>query len=203
MYFTTFLNGSLRFSAMLSALELRRQLLHILFGLFLVVMLSKGLFTVSHLVVILVLGLVLSYLCKQYYVPLASWVMDHFEREENRKTFPGKGPILFVIGSIIVVSLFPLTIALASMMILTVGDALSHIFGKLLSRKAYATLKSVEGTLIGILSGFVVALVFVDNAAVAFVGAFTAMAFEGVNFGVDDNLWIPIIAATSMSLFLL
>ena len=108
---------------------------------------------------------------------------------------------MFVIGSIIVVSFFPLKIALASMMILSVGDAASHMLGKLLSRRTYIYLKSLEGTVIGILSGFLVALLFIDNTGTAFAGAFTAMAFEGLNIGIDDNLWIPVIAAASMSFF--
>jgi len=168
------------------------------FGIFLVTMLYLGIFTVYHLAAILIGGLLCSFLCKHYRVPVASWVMEHFEREHNRKTFPGKGPILFMIGSIFVVYFFPLKIALAAIMMLSVGDAASHIFGKILSRKTYKYLKSIEGTAIGIASGFAVALLFVD-VNLAFFGSLIAMGFEGMNLGWDDNLWIPIIAASMMS----
>src|SRR3989338_6198102 len=91
---------------MISALELRRQFLHMAFGIFLVTMLYFHFFNIYHLIGILILGLIFSRLCKSYTIPLASWVMEKFERPENRKTFPGKGPIFFTIGSIIVVSFF-------------------------------------------------------------------------------------------------
>ncbi|MDP3918429.1 MAG: hypothetical protein Q8Q35_00805 [Nanoarchaeota archaeon] len=185
---------------MISRLELRRQLLHLIFGLFLITLLYLRIFNVYHLIGILVLGVLVSQLCIRYKVPLASWVMNNFERKKLRKSFPGRGPILFMIGSIIVVWLFPLKIALASMMMLAVGDALSHIFGKLLSRRTYKHLKSVEGTIMGILFSFLGAMLFV-NVAVALWGSLITMGLEGFKWRIDDNLYIPIVAALVMSLF--
>lgn len=184
---------------MISGLEFRRQLLHMGFGIFLIIMLYLGFFNVYHLMGILILGYTASQLCKRYRVPIASWVMDRFEREEYRKTFPGKGPIFFMIGSILVVFFFPLKIALASMLMLSVGDALSHIFGKMLSKTTYKYLKSVEGTVVGIVFSFLGALIFVD-VALALWGSVIAMGLEGFDFGFDDNLYIPIVAAIVMSL---
>ncbi len=149
---------------------------------------------------ILISGVILSKLCAKYRIPIASWVMDRFERDEFRYTLPGKGPILFMIGSTIVLYLFPLKIALAAMMILSVGDAVSHIFGKLLSRRTYKYLKSVEGTLVAMVFSFFGALIFVNFAA-ALVGSILTMMFESIEFGVDDNLFIPIVAAVVMSIF--
>ena len=184
---------------MISGLEFRRQLLHMSFGIFLIIMLYLGWFNVYHLIGILVLGYTCSQLCKRFRVPVASWVMDRFERKEYRKTFPGKGPIFFMIGSILVVYFFPLKIALASMLMLSVGDGVSHIFGKLLSKKTYKHLKSVEGTIVGIVFSFLGALIFVD-VALALWGSIIAMGLEGFDFGLDDNLYIPIVAAVVMSL---
>lgn len=169
------------------------------FGVFLITMLYFGFFNIYHLIGILILGYTFSQLCRKFRVPIASWVMDNFEREEYRKKFPGKGPILFMLGSIFVIYFFPLKIALASMLMLSVGDALSHIFGKLLSKKTYKYLKSVEGTLVGIVFSFLGALFFVD-VALALWGSVIAMGLEGFDFGLDDNLYIPIIAAVVMSL---
>jgi len=147
---------------------------------------------------ILVLGVALSQMCARFKIPIASWVMDNFERKEFRKTFPGKGPIFFMLGSIFVVYLFPLKIALAAMMILSIGDALSHIFGKLLSGKTYKYLKSVEGTLIGMVFSFFGALIFVDASA-ALIGTSLALGFESINIEIEDNLFVPIIAAIVMA----
>lgn len=146
---------------------------------------------------ILILGFILSKLCTITRIPIASWVMDRFERKEFRKTFPGKGPILFMIGSIIVLYFFPLKIALASMIILSVGDAASHIFGKLLSNRTYKYLKSVEGTIIGILFSFLFALIFVEFA-LALWASLISMGLEGFKFKLDDNIYIPIVAAIVM-----
>ena len=88
---------------MISALELRRQSLHLLFGIFIVCMLYFNAFSLYHLVAIFIIGFILSFLCKHYKVPIASWVMDKFERPENRYVFPGKGPLFFVLGSMVVV----------------------------------------------------------------------------------------------------
>tara|TARA_Y100000310_G_scaffold313860_1_gene362685 strand:+ start:5556 stop:6122 length:567 start_codon:yes stop_codon:yes gene_type:complete len=187
---------------MISKLELRRQVLHIGFGSFLITMLYLAWFNIYHMFAILIVGVVLSRLCKSYRVPVASWVMDHFEREEFRKTVPGKGPIFFMIGSIIVLYFFPLKIALASMVMLTIGDAMSHIFGKLLSKRTYKHLKSVEGTIAGILFSFLGALLFVD-VVLALVGSLITMGLEGVKFKIEDNLYIPIVASIVMSLLLL
>lgn len=187
---------------MISPLELRRQGLHLLFGLFIISMLYFHLFTLYHLIGVFILGCVLSFLCKHFSVPIASWVMDTFERPENRYVFPGKGPIFFMLGSIIVVYFFPLKIALASIMILTLGDAVSHVFGKLLSRRTYKHLKSIEGTIAGIAFSFVGALLFV-NVLAALFGSMFSMILETIKIdGVDDNLLIPIVAAVIMSFFL-
>ncbi|MBT4174222.1 hypothetical protein HOE07_00930 [archaeon] len=183
----------------LTLLELRRQLLHMFFGLFLVAMLYFEIFNLYWMVGILGAGVVLSELCKRGRVPLASWVMDHFERDENRKAFPGRGPIFFMIGSIIVLWLFSKDVALASMVILAVGDAVSHIFGKLLSKKKYKYLKSVKGTLIGVGCGILGAFIFVSIIP-AVVGGAVSMLFEGLDLGLEDNLYIPIVAAIAISL---
>ncbi len=183
----------------LSGLEFRRQLLHIFFGLFLVTMLYFNIFNIYIMFAILIAGIICSELCKKTTVPVASWVMDRFEREGNRKTFPGKGPIYFMIGSIIVLAFFPKDIALASMVILAVGDGLSHIFGKLLSKKKYKYLKSVKGTVFSIIPAILGAFIFVSFLP-AVIGGAVSMLFESLKLEIEDNLYLPIVAAIVMSL---
>jgi dolichol kinase len=172
-----------------------------IFGIFIVLMLYLHWFNIYHLLVILFLGLLFSYLCKHYDVPVASWMMEKFERPEYRKTFPGRGPIFFMTGSILVVYVFPLKIALASILVLSLGDAISHIFGKLLSKKTYVHLKSLEGTVAGVLVAFLGALIFVNIYAAIF-GSSLAMLIENIKMDYfDDNLLVPLVAALVMSLF--
>ena len=164
----------------LTGLELRRQLLHMTFGIVLIALLYFGIINNYHMVAILLGGLLVSKLCTLRRIPLASWVMDRFERKEFRTTFPGKGPIFFMIGSIIVLFLFPLNIALAAMVILSVGDAISHMAG--------------------IIASFFGVLIFVNFFA-ALAGTCLTLFFEDLKLGIEDNLFIPIVAAIIMSLF--
>ncbi|MBI5797794.1 hypothetical protein HZA98_02735 [Candidatus Woesearchaeota archaeon] len=185
---------------MISPLEWRRQSLHLMYGIAMIALLYFHILTLPYLIIILVIGFILSRLSIHYRIPVVAWVLDHFERESNRKTFPGKGPIFFTLGAIVVVYLFPLKTAMAAIAILTIGDAVSHIFGKLLSKRTYKYLKSVEGTVFGIVFSFFAALLFV-NVTAAFFGSMLAMLIETLPLSIDDNLLIPIIAATIISLF--
>ena len=184
----------------LTSLELRRQLLHMGFGIVLITLLYFHVINLYIMIGGLALALILSKLCTMTRIPLASWVMDKFERKEYRHKFPGKGPIFFMVGSIIVLALFPLHIALAAMVVLSVGDAVSHIFGKLLSRKTYKYLKSYEGTAVAIVASFFGVLIFVNFFA-ALVGVSVSLLFEDLKLGIDDNIFLPIVAAIVMSLF--
>jgi len=184
----------------LTSLELRRQLLHMFFGIFLIALLYFHIINVYWMILGVIVALILSKLCAVIRVPIASWVMDRFERPEFRHKFPGKGPIFFMMGSIIVLLFFPLHIALAAMVILSVGDALSHIFGKLLSKRKYKYLKSVEGTAVAIVASFFGVLIFV-NIFAALAGVSLSLLFEDLKLGIEDNLFLPIVAAIIMSLF--
>ncbi|MBI5871986.1 hypothetical protein HZB88_02775 [archaeon] len=151
-----------------------------------------------YLAVMLIAGILTSVFSMKYDIPVVSWFLDRFEREEYRRKFPGKAAILFVLGSLIALVLFPKDIALASILILSLGDAFAHVFGKILSRRRYVYLKSVEGTIIGIVTGFLGALIFVNPLSAA-VGSFAAMGSEAVRTKLfDDNILIPLVAGAVM-----
>src|SRR3989339_683182 len=107
---------------MLSKQEFGRQILHL--GIGFVVALAYYLDILSPLAVLLgiVVGGLASILSKRVHLPGLSWFLDHFEREEMRKTFPGRGLIFFFVGVLLVMKLFPKDIALASIMVLALGD---------------------------------------------------------------------------------
>jgi dolichol kinase len=80
------------------------------------------------------------------------------------------------------------------------GDGLSHIFGKLLSRKNYKYLKSVEGTLVAIVFSFFGAMIFV-SAFAAFIGTVSSLLLENLKIPfIDDNLFVPVVAALVISI---
>ena len=132
--------------------------------------------------------------------------MNLFDREKDKKVLPGKGVIFFFVGVLISIELFSKDIALASIMILSLGDSLSHLigrrYGKIKNVFKRNSEKVIEGTFAGVLAGFLGALIFVSPIE-AFFASFVAMMAELIEMQlgeviVDDNLLIPLIAGTTI-----
>jgi dolichol kinase len=168
----------------------------------LVLLIHYNILNQNRLIAVLAVGIITAAISKKYNIPIISWFLKHLDREGVR--FPGEGPVFFVLGALIVTTIFPKNIALASIMILTLGDAFSNLFGKTVGKRKVRkkTEKTVEGMFAGIITGFLGALVFVDVVS-AFLGSLTAMVFEAIelkvkNVTVDDNLFIPVLASIVM-----
>ena len=193
---------------MLTKQELWRQVLHIIIGLVTIILLYFDLLSSLSIFLLIIVGIVSSFLSKRIWLPFFSFFLKHLEREKQKKVFPGKGLIFFFIGVLLVIKLFDKDIALASIMILTLGDSISHIiggkFGTLRNLFNWESKKLFEGTLAGAIAGFLGALLFVP-VSLAFVGSFVAMIAEvmKIDFNdteLDDNLVVPLIAGTVMFL---
>mgnify|MGYP001611266033 CR=1 FL=1 len=123
-------------------LELRRQIFHALLGLVLVILLNFDLINIKILIFILIIGLVISFLSNKYKIPVIKWFLEKFDREINIK---GQGVLTYFIGVIVALLLFEKNIALASIIVLALGDSFFH-FGKFGNWKhPYNNLKFVEG----------------------------------------------------------
>ncbi len=193
---------------MLSILELKRQLMHILVGLVTLALVYHGILSPLAIFLLIIAGIILSFLCKRMRIPVASTFLNHVEREEQRKTFPGKGTIFFFIGVLLSLQLFEQNIAYASIMVLTFGDSVSHMFGAQFGRLRNIfngrSKKLLEGTLMGTLAGFFGAVFFVPIPE-AFLGSLGAMIAEVIKIDfnentLDDNLVVPLVAGTVMVL---
>ena len=123
-----------------------------------------------------------------------------------RTRFPGRGTLFFVIGSLLVIQLFELKIALAAIMVLTLGDSVSHLFGAQFGQIKNIfngkSRKLLEGTLAGTVAGFFGAMLFVPIPE-AFLGSLGAMIAEVVQIDfnektLDDNMVVPLVAGTVM-----
>ena len=196
---------------MLTKQEFGRQILHL--GIGFAVAITFYLDILSPLAVLLgiVVGGLASVLSKRVRLPGLSWFLDHFEREEMRKTFPGRGLIFFFVGVLLVMKLFPKDIALAAIIVLALGDSISHIVGA-----RYGRIKNIfnghsrklfEGTIAGAVMGFLGAWLFVPFTA-AFLGSFVAMIAEVIDIDLngkplDDNLIVPLVAGTVMYLVMI
>jgi dolichol kinase len=182
----------------ISALEIRRQLLHIFLGLGLVAGLHFDYLSSWHLFGLLIFGIILSWLSVFVRLPVISWFLDRFERKHVR---PGKGAITYFIGVLLALELFPSEIAYASILILALGDGVSSLIGPFGSvRTILSDKKLFEGTFAGALLGGAAATYFVLPFE-AFLAAFIAMIFEALEIRLNqqilnDNVIVPLVAGT-------
>ncbi len=193
---------------MLSTREIKRQVFHLGFGLVIAVLFYYEILSPLALFLGIICGVILSFLSKRVRVPLISSFLDQMEREEARKTFPGKGVIFYCVGVLLAMQLFEKDIALASIMILAFGDSISHLYGEKFGRIRNAISgdpgKLLEGTFAGAVAGALAAAMFVPFPE-AFLGSLAAMLLEVVKIDfndltLDDNLIVPLVAGTVMVL---
>lgn len=196
---------------MITKQELLRQIFHLLIGVSVVVLLYYQILSPLSLFFLIIIGVLASFISKRKKLPVFSFFLKHLEREEQRKTFPGRGLIFFFVGVLLVVQLFPQDIAFASIMILAFGDSMSHVvgewFGQIKNIFNGKSKKLFEGTIAGALVGFLAAAIFVPLSQ-AFLGSFAAMIAEVIEIDfnqkpLDDNVVVPLVAGTVMYLMTL
>ena len=111
----------------------------------------------------------------------------------------------FVFGLFIIVLLFPKTPVLVATLILGLSDPVATLIGKRWGHKKFYGDKSIVGSLAFLVTGFVVAALFILYAEptfavshvlfVAGVMAFSGMLAEIFSGLIDDNLAVPIVCA--------
>jgi len=193
---------------MITKQELYRQFVHALLGIVIVIGYYFDIITPLVLFLLLIIAGITSILIRRIKIPVISWFIEKLEREDVKKDFPGKGMFFFFLGTLLCVKLFSKDIALASIMILALGDSVSHIvgvqFGRLRNIFNIKGKKLLEGTIAGIIAGFVGALIFVPLTE-ALIGSLTAMIMEVIDIylndkQIDDNLIVPLVAGTAIYL---
>ncbi len=187
-------------------LEFNRQVLHLVVGTITTTLFFYNLITALHLFIILILGITLSLISKYKQIPIIKTFLKIFDRKKDQKILPGKGAITFLVGCLLAIKLFEKDIALASIIILSLGDSISHIVGKMYGKtKNFFNNnndKLIEGTLAGIICGTLGAVIFVPILE-SFLAASAAMIAEliEVKLGekiLDDNILIPLVAGTTI-----
>jgi dolichol kinase len=185
----------------MNILEIKRQIFHWVFGVFIVILLMYGFIDQWILFYLIILGLIVSFLSKKMKIPVIYWFLENFERPKDLKKFPGKGVISYLMGAFLVTIFFPLEIAMASIMILAFGDSVSHIFGIHYGKRKHLLndKKFIEGSIAGLTAAFMGALIFLPwfEALAASLIAMIVEAFE-IKMGreqIDDNIVMPLVAA--------
>lgn len=190
--------------AQISKKELKRQLFHAIFGVTIVILLFANILNKISLFLLVVAAVVICIVSQKTKIPGIYWFLDKFEREEDLIKSPGKGALYYLISSFIVVLLFPKDIAMASILILALGDSASHVIGRLGSVKhPFTDRKFLEGFIAGVIIAFIASYIILNNALEAGFGSFIAMVIESMDIKfkkkkIDDNLLIPMVAGFIM-----
>lgn len=123
------------------------------------------------------------------------WIYDELTRDYEQEYLAGYA--LYLVGMAITVVAFPPAIALPAILMLTIGDPISGILSSGTLAKSTWVLLAMFGVCLLLAAPFVPPLV-------AVVGAAIATAADGLkpvvfSYVIDDNLTIPVGAATAMA----
>ena len=108
--------------------------------------------------------------------------------------------IYFAAASFIVIYFFPMNIAVGSITVATIGDALAAIIGKSLGRHRFSNGKSLEGSLAYFVSAFLILLPLVGPVG-ALLGSAAGTIAEFYNLPPDDNFSNQLSVGTVLYLF--
>jgi dolichol kinase len=104
------------------------------------------------------------------------------------------GQVYFMLGVIIAFGLFEFKIAVAAILMTTIGDMAAAIFGVAFGKHKISknSKKSWEGTSAEFVVDLIIAFLILQNPLVAIAMALTATVVETTFSHIDDNLAIPV-----------
>jgi len=176
-------------------LEIRRRVVHISFGLFLIAVLSvwgsssyeiiEGLLLATFLVGLWIVDMKL----KKRKLPVVDYVLDNFERPH---ALPAYGAFWYGLGVLLLMSFTNnLSYLCASIAILAVGDGASTLAGRNgTARIFYNRKKTLEGSIAFFITGSFASYFFIGLSGVLL--SFICSIAESIDWGVDDNFIIPL-----------
>jgi len=128
----------------------------------------------------------------------AAWAM----REEEEKRFRLTGATWMMLAETLILGLFDLQIAVASLLVLHWSDAAAALIGKHWGRHRWTGNYTVEGTLAFILTGIAVLSFGFPQLPLflSLTAVITAALAESLIKNIDDNLVIPLTMALILSL---
>lgn len=185
---------------MLTGVEIRRKVVHLLSLAIPVGYAWTSRDTALIILVPLFLGFLSADLARRYHSSIASLFQRYFigtvlrDQEKNRLM----GSTYFLLSSVLVIFLFPKSIAVVSLLILILSDTCAAWVGKGIGRVRIFE-KTLEGSLAFFLSALIIVYLFPGlNRLAGTLGALGATLVELIPFGLDDNLTIPFAAAAVM-----
>jgi len=186
--------------SMITGVEIRRKIVH----LTTLVIPIGYIFTSEEIVLIflipLFLGLLLVDLLRHYHSGLASLFRKYFFgrvlREEEKPTLMGS--TYFIFSSLLTILLFPKSIAIACLLILTISDTCAALVGKGIGKISIFE-KTLEGSIAFFLSSLLIVWVYPNLER--FSGSLAALGatlVEIIPIKLDDNLTIPLVTGVIM-----
>ena len=117
-------------------------------------------------------------------------LIDSFERDGVKRRYTGA--IMFFLGIGLPLMILPFEIGILAIVVLSVGDSMSTIFGIHFGkhRLKINKKKSWEGSLSGLILSFIACLLF-TNPVTALIASTTGMLTEAIPFKINDNLLMP------------
>jgi dolichol kinase len=189
-------------------LELRRQAAHLVLGTTIVVLIKLQLVNAQLLFAITFIGGILVLVARKVRLPIIHKLLEFFERPHHMAKFPGRGSFFLVLGSALALLIFEKDIAMASIMIMAVGDSVTNVVGRHFGsiKNPLNSKKNLEGTGVAIITSALAAFYFVPFVP-AFLASSLAMIVESIDLGwkrfnieIDDNVVIPLVAGAVITI---
>lgn len=192
----------------INELEIKRKLFHMIAGIMLVILVDTKILNVLTLTIILILGILTSLITRKTKIPVFYWFLENMDRKEDLKKYPGVGAVNFLAGCLLVIVLFENNLALASILVLSIGDAVSSLIGIHFGKTIHPlnNKKLIEGTIAGIILSFFAASIFISYKE-ALVAATAGMIIEAIElkvhkeFIINDNITIPLVSGLAVYIF--
>ena len=185
---------------MLSAVEIRRKIVHLVTLSIPVGYALMAKDTVLFILLLLFLGFLSVDLLRHYHSGIASLFRKYFLgtvlREKEKATLMGSTYFLF--STLLTILVFPKPIAIASILILILADASAALVGKGIGKVPIFG-KTLEGSMAFLICSLLIVWTYPNlDRFSASLAALSAAVIEILPIRLDDNLTIPLVAAAVM-----
>ncbi|XRP96660.1 diacylglycerol/polyprenol kinase family protein [Methanocaldococcus sp. 16A] len=179
--------------------EFCRQTIHLVAGIliaFSVLIFKKQL--IIPLIISIVVGIYLYFLCKRHYVPIISDLLNICKREKE----DGKGAIYFAFGMLVSLLLIDdINAIFFGILVFAIGDALATFIGIRGKIKVKYFGKTIEGFLSFFISASLILYPFygIYGILVSLIASFSEFISKKIK--IDDNLYLPFIVSFILNIY--
>ncbi len=135
-------------------------------------------------------------------IPFFSYIENIVLRESEKNQF-AYAPLTLLIGIVLVMEFYTLNVAAASIIAVTIGDAMAAIMGTLFSnspRLAWNKKKTYVGTVTNAVCVLLVCVFFFKSWKISVITSISSALVESLDLEHVDNLIIPLFVGVSLYL---